>query len=232
MGTEFSYIEFENRFRGESPDVKREQEGYVSYFRSKRVILDIGCGRGEFLELLRENNVIDAYGIDINDEMLDCCRKKRLRVFRDDAISHLKKLEDGSLDGVFASHVVEHLPPSQVLELIPLLHRKMNAGAHLVSETLNPQCLFSFGPFFMDPTHISPVHPQTFRFILEAGGFHEIEFRNRQFLPEDFLRLNQISLEQEKLTPLEEAYSKTVAKLQTIIDLVFMNFIYSVIARK
>lgn len=232
MKKAFPYVEFENRFRGESADVKAEQEKYLRYFIGKETVLDIGCGRGEFLELLIKNNVTNALGVEINDDMFELCKKKGLNVFKDDAISYLGKIEDQSIDGIFISHVVEHMKPDYLMELITLIHGKLKKGCYIISETLNPQCLFSIGPYFMDPTHIFPVHPHTFRFLLEANGFRNIEFVSRQYLPDDFLKLNQIDINKERLTQIEEAYSKTVSKLQTIIDLVFMNFIYSIIAMK
>lgn len=228
----FSYLDFENRFRGNSCEVKQEQEKYIQYFLGKKVVLDIGCGRGEFLELLREHGVIDAYGIEISDEMIEHSRIKGLKVFKEDALSHLEKLDDDSLEGVFISHVVEHLKPADLLTLVSLVYSKLAKGNYLLAETLNPQCLFSLGPFFMDFTHIFPVHPQTFNFILEVLGFTHIDFIYRQYLPSEFLTLDQIPSAFRTDSPFEEAYANTVMKLQLIIDQVFRNFIYCIVGRK
>lgn len=225
---DFSYLEFENRFRGQSSEVKKEQEKYLPYFAGRRVVLDIGCGRGEFLELLRAQGVSEAYGIEINEEMIKHCREKGLRVVKQDALTHLKGLADGSLEGVFISHVVEHLPPADMLAMISLVHRKLGTGQYLLAETLNPQCLFSMGPYFMDFSHVFPVHPLTFSFVLESQGFHGIEFLYRQYLPPEFLTLDPIPADALTGTPFEEAYNNTVTKLQVILDQVFKNFIYTI----
>jgi O-antigen chain-terminating methyltransferase len=228
----FSYLEFENRFRGSAADVKKEQEKYVPYFSDRQRVLDIGSGRGEFLELLRESGVRDAYGVDIYDEMVELSRARGLRVLKEDALRHVEGLEDSSLEGVFISHVVEHLAPPDLLKLIALIHRKLVPGSFLLAETLNPQCLFAIGPYFMDFTHLFPVHPLTFRFVLESQGFSGIDFIYRQYLPPEFLKLSHIPPEARQGTPFEEAYTESMNKLQLIIDQVFMNFIYCIVAKK
>jgi SAM-dependent methyltransferase len=228
---DFSYLAFENSFRGSSECVKKEQEAYLPFFQGRDRVLDIGCGRGEFLELLRENGTAQAYGIEINGDMLACSRSKGLSVLEEDALSHLEKLPDDSLEGIFISHVVEHLEPEDFLRLIPLAHSKLAGGGVFLSETLNPQSLFSYGPYTMDLSHVFPVHPLTFRFLLEKQGFREMEFRYRQYLPPEFLTLTPVAGGATP-SPLEEAYNDAVKKLQLIIDLVFKNFIYALAGKK
>jgi SAM-dependent methyltransferase len=226
------YLEFENQFRGTEDAVKKEQEIYLHFFQGKQKVLDIGCGRGEFLELLRDNGADEAYGIDIDQEMLAHASAKGLAVIEEDAIAHLSRLPDESLEGIFMSHVVEHLEPEAFLKLIPLVYQKLAFDGVFFAETLNPQSLFSFGPYSMDLTHIFPVHPLTLKFLVEKQGFTDIEFRYRQYLPTEYLTLKPVAVSEGAPVPLEESYNDAVKKLQLIIDLVFKNFIYAMAAKK
>ena len=174
---EFDYAGFEERFRGSEEELKERQRSYVQYFEGRENILDIGCGRGEFLELLRESG-IKALGVDLDLDMVLLCRDKGLEVVRDDAFAYLAALPDDSVGGVFAAQVIEHLPPRRVIELVNLCYRKLAPGAVLILETPNPKCLMVFADsFYKDPSHVQPLHPDTMQFLLEATGFHEVELR-------------------------------------------------------
>jgi len=226
------YLKFENAFRGSEEETKKDQVKYLSYFQGACRVLDLGCGRGEFLEHMRETGATGAYGIDCNDGMLGRGREKGMDVLKSDALSHLRALEEGDLDGIFASHLVEHLAPRDFLSLVTEASRTLKKGGYFVAETLNPGCLFALGPYFMDLTHTFPVHPLTFRFLMEEAGFDGIEFHYRQYLPEDFLSLNRVPAGPGPLTPLEEAYNASMFKLQTIINAAFVNFIYGIAGKK
>ena len=172
---EFDYAGFEDRFRGDQDDIKERQRPYVKHFDGQSNVIEIGCGRGEFLELLRERGV-DARGVELDLDMALECRDKGLDVVAADAFDHLRALPDGSLGGVFASQVIEHMAPARVIELVHLCHRKLARGAALVLETPNPSCLMVFADsFYKDPTHIQPIHPDTLQFLLEASGFAAVE---------------------------------------------------------
>jgi len=174
---DFDYGGFEERFRGTEVELKERQRGYVALFAGRTNVLDVGCGRGEFLELLRESG-IDARGVDLNLDMVLLCKDKGLDVSMADAFAHLESLPDESLGGVFAAQVIEHLHPRRVIELVRLCHRKLEPGAALVLETPNPKCLMVFADsFYKDPSHIQPIHPDTMHFLLEATGFDDVELR-------------------------------------------------------
>jgi O-antigen chain-terminating methyltransferase len=174
---EFDYAGFEDRFRGREEDIKNRQRVYLPYFEGRGLVLDVGCGRGEFLELLREHQV-KGRGIDLDLDMVLLCRDKGLEVAMQDGLSYLAELADESVDGVFVSQLIEHLEPKQIIELVRLSYRKLTPGGVLILETPNPQCLMIFADsFYRDLTHLRPIHPETMKFLLEATGFREVELR-------------------------------------------------------
>jgi O-antigen chain-terminating methyltransferase len=169
------YFEFENRFRGIRADIKNRQTIYLKYFTNKNNVLDIGCGRGEFLELLDENNV-NAKGIDVCKDFIEYCEYKKLDVALEDGISYLNKTMDNSVGGIFMSQVAEHLETDYFIELVTKVYNKLERGAYFIAETPNPVMLSTFSnSFYIDPSHKNPVHPETFKFILEKSGFKDIQ---------------------------------------------------------
>ncbi len=174
---EFDYAGFEDQFRGGEEEIKERQRTYVPYFKGRENILDIGCGRGELLELLGESG-ITARGLDLDLDMVLLCREKGLAVTREDAFAHLEALPDDSLGGVFAAQVIEHLHSRRIIELVKLCHRKLSPGGLLILETPNPACLVVFAAsFYRDLSHIQPIHPDTMAFLLGATGFHNVELK-------------------------------------------------------
>lgn len=171
MDTMFPYVAFENRYRGEEESISDWQSVYLKYFENRENVLDIGCGRGEFLALLKQKHV-HAKGIDLSDEMIGRCREQDLVVEKADMFDYLEKLGDGALDGVFCSQVVEHLSTQQLLRLVQLLNKKVRIGAPVVIETINPGNIVSASNgFYMDLSHIRPVHSATLSFLMEVNGF-------------------------------------------------------------
>ncbi|HLE43050.1 MAG TPA: class I SAM-dependent methyltransferase, partial [Methylomirabilota bacterium] len=171
-----AYLAFEDRHRGTREEIRRRQRGYLDLFPAGPV-LDVGCGRGEFLELCREAK-LEARGIDMDGAMVATCREAGLDVEQAEALAYLAGLPDGSLGGVFCSQVIEHLPAEGFVALVQLAHAKLRPGAVLLCETPNPACLTVFsGAFYVDLTHVKPIHPQAAVFVFEAVGFHHVEVR-------------------------------------------------------
>jgi len=190
--------------------------------------VDLGCGRGEFLSLLQERGIA-GFGVDASEEMRAACHARGLDVGDSDALAFLEASDRASLGGLFISHVIEHLPPPQVLRLVELAGTRIAPGGSIVVETLNPQCLFAYAPFYMDLTHVWPIHPLTLQYLLEANGFGEFATLYRQYLPDEMLQLPVL---EGPASPLEARFNEAMSRLQLIIDLSFKNFIYGMGARK
>ena len=177
--SEFDYFLFEERFRGSEDDIKKRQLSYVDIFRGRENVVDLGCGRGEFLELMQENGV-PARGVESNTDMFLLCRDKGLDVVQQSLFDHLESVPDGSIGGIFCSQVIEHLSSGLQIRLVSLAHKKLNPGSPIVIETINPECLFALSRnFFLDPTHVRPVHPEMLRFLMESTHFERVELQFR-----------------------------------------------------
>jgi O-antigen chain-terminating methyltransferase len=171
-------VSFAEQFRGSEAEIRERQRVYLPCFAGQQAeILDLGCGRGEFLELLREAGQ-RARGVELDHAMAGVCRAKGLDVTEDEFFTHLEALPDGTLGGVFSAQVVEHLEPDDIVALIRLIHRKLAPGGVVVLETVNPECLWTFAAtFYIDLTHRRPVHAKALRFVLESRGFRDVEVR-------------------------------------------------------
>ena len=185
----YKYVGFENEFRGSQDAIRARLESYLPYFDGASDVLDAGCGRGEFLDLLQARG-ITARGLDLNHEMVEVCRARGLDVSESDVVSYLETQPDGSLGGLFAAQVVEHLAPAYLLRFLEIAFHKLRPGAPIVLETLNPACWTAFfDSFIRDITHVWPLHPETLRYLVLASGFRSarIEYRS-PVAPQDRLQ--------------------------------------------
>jgi O-antigen chain-terminating methyltransferase len=192
----FDYGRFAERFRGNEEYVRRNVRFYEPFFAGRENVLDIGCGRGEFLELMRESGV-RAKGIDLSEESVALCRHKGLDVEIADLFTYLANQPEGAFDGIFSSQVVEHLDPRVLPEMIRLCGSRLRPGGVMAIETPNPECLAIFAThFYLDPTHTRPVPHPLLAFYMEESGFGRIEVHKLSpalesmpelaSLPEDF----------------------------------------------
>ncbi|WP_339243672.1 class I SAM-dependent methyltransferase [Paenibacillus sp. FSL F4-0243] len=225
--SQFDYLLFENRFRGSNEDIRNRQMKYLPYFESKQNVLDIGCGRGEFIELLLNSN-ISAKGIDMTDEMVEYCQDLGLPVVKQDAINYLEQQEDNSIGGIFLGQVIEHIPFDSIIKLVELAWNKLMPGCYLIMETPNPQTLAIFNrSFYMDPTHVKPVHPLTVQFLTESVGFRESKvIYSGRVEKESALPHVQASL--DSIQNIEEINNS----IDRLNDLLFGDQDYALIARK
>ncbi len=189
------YKRYEEIFR-EEDETRGKMKEYVKYFRGKDPVLDAGCGKGEFLEILDKEG-INAYGVEKNPVLFNHCINRGLKVEKGDVIEHLSSLENQSLGGIFASHLLEHLYPREVSDFIRLSYAKLKPGGVLVIELPNPSSLYSLLEFHRDLTHKTPLHPETVKFLVEDAGFKIKEF---SFInpPEECLRLLESTGDDDK----------------------------------
>lgn len=172
---EIDYFLFEAKFRGSRDSIRARHRMYLPYVEEQAPVLDIGCGRGEFLELVH-NEGIACFGVDLNADMAEFCRSMGLDVQHEDAFSFLARQASGSLGAIFLGQVVEHMPPNAVAHLFEMALDKLRVGGLLIAETVNPLCPTAFANFFLDPTHDRPMHPELLMFLAESKGFQPVEY--------------------------------------------------------
>lgn len=177
------YVAFEDRFRGTRDDIKQRQRVYLDTLRAAgagtatRPIVDVGSGRGELLELLRDEGM-HARGVDLNGSMVALCAAAGLDCTEGDAVSYLTGLEPGSLGAVTGFHIIEHLPFAAMVALLDSSLRVLAPGGIVVFETPNPaNLLVASRWFYLDPTHRNPLPGEMVAMIAEARGFVDIEVR-------------------------------------------------------
>jgi SAM-dependent methyltransferase len=212
----YKYLGFEDAFRGSTDDIRDRLASYLPLFDGQRDVLDVGCGRGEFLELLRQRG-ISARGLDLNHEMVETSRARGLEVAEGDALGYLQSLPDDSLGGIFAAQVVEHLEPGYLMRVLEAAAHKMRPGGVIVLETINPACwLAFFESFLRDVTHVWPLHPDTLQYLMRASGFGRVEIEYRSPVAEAS-RLQPVPGPPAGIEPaladLVETFNENVSKL-------------------
>jgi len=224
-----AYLAFEDMHRGSREEIRRRQEVYLPIFKDsvsqEKPLLDLGCGRGEFLELVREAG-ISAKGVDLNPEMVAACRQAGLDVVEGDAVEFLRGLPEQSLGGIMAAQLIEHLTLDELTELVNLCAAKLAPGGALVAETVNPQCLTTFsGAFYLDLTHQKPIHPEAARFLWRWAGLDQVEIMYLSPYPPE-VRLETDTALQGNLA---EVFNRNMSRLN---DLLYSYQDYAVVGRK
>jgi len=180
-----AYVAFENRFRGSKEEIRERLSDYVELFRDQPPVLDLGCGRGELLDLLREAGIA-ARGVDANASAIGDCRSRGLDVVEGDLLAFLRAERSGTVGAVFAAQVAEHLKACVLIELVREAQRVLRPGGLLVLETVNPRSVVGFLDIFTrDLTHERPLHPETLRFLAAAEGFSDVRIDWRALVEPD-----------------------------------------------
>jgi O-antigen chain-terminating methyltransferase len=175
------YLAFENRYRGTREQIKSRLRVYLPFiepfrrFGGAERTVDLGCGRGEWLELLQESG-FDAQGVDLDDGMLASCREREFKVQTGDAVTFLMGLPEASQAVVSGFHLVEHIPFATLQTLIAEALRVLMPGGLLILETPNPEnIVVGTSNFYLDPTHQRPIPPKLLSFLPEYYGFQRVK---------------------------------------------------------
>jgi len=224
-----NYLLFENKFRGDREEIKKRLEFYLPLFKKADNVLDIGCGRGEFLEMLNDQG-INATGIDTNEAMVSFCNKIKLKVQQAEAVTYLSSVSDASLGGLIASHVIEHFSNHLLYQFVKLCFLKLENGASIVFETPNPlSIVVSATNFNLDLSHVKPLHPETVKFLLESNGFTDVHIHYLSPFPDDmkfkFIKDSFFSSKKKTVDQLNKNFQK-------LNDLLYGYQDYAVIGKK
>lgn len=220
----FDYKEFTDKYRGSEQSIKEKLFIYKKYVENLNTVVDIGCGRGEFLSLLTDWGSQDSFGFELNYAFYKKALSEGLKVFYGDGVEYLDNNANLNLDGIFCSQMIEHLSLEELLTFINGASKNLRKGGMLIFETPNPKTLFVHtNSFVLDPTHQKFVHPETAKSILEANGFKVIDIL---FIsPHD---QNVAEISSTYIDNLEE-FNKSIRKLN---DLLYGAQDYSIIAEK
>ncbi len=232
---DLKYVGFEDQFRGSDEAIADRLRAYLPIFDGRSQVLDVGCGRGEFLAALKAAG-ISARGIDTNAEMVAVARDRGLEATHTDAVSYLRSLPDASLGGLIATQVVEHLEPSYLMRLLDEAARALLPGAPIVLETINAACwLAFFSSYLRDFTHVRPVHPETLQYLARASGFERVEIRYSAPVP-DAVKMKTIDLPSEVLAstdPTSTALARVAhavnANAAIVNNLMFTHLDYAIV---
>lgn len=216
------YFDFENHFRGSREHIKSVQKVYLPYFEGREKVLDLGCGRGEFTELLTENHV-GVTGVDQYEPYVEYMKSLGLPAVLDDAVAYLSRQE--STDGIFLGQVVEHISVDQIVTICNMAYEKLEKGSCLIMETPNPRSLAIYTEcFYMDPSHQKPVHPFTLKYIAEKAGFSQVDIL--------YTDSSRLPFSIPKLKENEPDFEEFNKAMQRLSELLYGSQDYAVIARK
>ena len=223
-----TYVGFEDRFRGSQEEIRSRLADYVPLLASASDVVDVGCGRGELLDLLQQRGV-RARGVDTNAGMVQLCRSRGLDVEQGDALGFLERQPDGSIGGLAAIQVVEHFDPAYLLRVLEAAYHKMRDGAPMVLETINPACWMAFfETYIRDVTHRQPLHPETLRYLVQASGFTSVDVHFRSPVRESD-RLDRVPEADAALASLARVVNDHAEKLNARL---FSSMDYAIIARR
>ncbi len=219
---EHGYFELERRYRGTEEEILDRISVYLPWLKTiPGPVLDLGCGRGESLALLRDQG-ISARGVDSSARMVALCRERGLEAAEGDLFGTLAGVEEGSLGGVVSFHVIEHLPPASLDRLVRLAYRALKPGGVLILETPSPLSLIvAARNFWLDPTHVRPVHPESLKLMYELAGFDPVEHLDLRPFP-DSERLPEIDL--AKVPEDQKQLADKVNRLRDRIDELLFGF--------
>jgi SAM-dependent methyltransferase len=208
----YSADRFDEAFRGTREEMLARYRDLARRLVGCDPVLDLGCGRGELLELLAESGV-DSWGVDLDPDLVKVAVERGLSVEQGEALRCLESLEDASLGGLVLIQLVEHLTAQEVVDLVALAAAKVRPGGRVFAESVNPQSLYVFGhSFYLDPTHLRPVHPAYMAFLFREAGFSRVDIEWRSPPPAD-----DVLEEAPAPEPLPVSYNENVRRLNRLL---------------
>jgi len=226
----FSYSACHDRVGGTEEQVRSLYTPLVDLFSGCQNVLDIGCGQGVFLRLLKEKG-ISGYGVDMDLDMVRSCQATGLKAVQAEALAHLRLLGEDSLGGIFCAHLIEHLPKARLVPFLELCHSRLQPEAPIILITPNGAGLTIFHyTFYKDLTHNQPLHPEAVKFLLENAGFRQIDIQFLSPMPEES-KLHPLPL--QDLDPDQAALAETLNEdLEKLNELLYGPLDCTFVARK
>jgi SAM-dependent methyltransferase len=161
---------FSDLFRGPEDFIGQRQRIYLEFLQGRSRIVDIGCGRGEFLRELKGAG-LPAVGLEIDPELVSRLREQGLSVNHCDGREYLRHQGDGSLDAIFLAHLLEQFTSEQIVEFVSNVRRVLQPGGVFIAETVNPESFEAMKTFHVDPAHRTPLFPQVMLYLCQSAGF-------------------------------------------------------------
>ncbi len=226
----FSYKKFNEKFSGEVEFEKKLYKQYLKYFRGCQKVLDLGCGRAPFLELLKENS-IGALGVDSDIKMVESARRSGFNIEQGDALEYIEKQGSETFDGIFMGHLVEHFPLHDLVSVLRHSYISLKKGCYLVFETPNIASLFVLSnAYFKDGTHSLPRHAEFYKFLAEDVGFRDVSIKySYRVSEEEGLKLMPEDSVDKTLQPERKVYNHNIRFLR---DTLFGETNTAIIAKK
>ena len=222
------YFDFEDVFRGKREDIKERQRQYLPYLKTDYAnghVLELGFGRGEMLELMKENGIA-AIGVDCYEPFVNYSKNKGYDVHYGDALTFLSECEDESLNGIVLLQVAEHINTECLYQIIRTGYKKLRSGCYFILETPNPESLSTYINFNVDGTHVKPVHYHTMAYVFRCNGYSEIQRLENHYSRHPYFDKVQSMF-------IEECHDVERKRFMTELNyMMFSGNDYTIIARK